>query len=641
MAFSIRTVNGLPTITDLSVSIDGTFSGDATGTVTTATPGGDIVLGRVTAGGNSALTGHTFFPGVSSIGEVITLAGNGGTNGTVSLSSLTYQVSISPASVVKVASKCRGAIVKAADGFVRAKATALQKCREAILKGKLPPATVCHADAKTAAAIAKASTKLSAGIVKACAGKDKTCGTQDADGSEPALSDIGWNIGHCPNFEGGTCTNAIDSCSDISTCIECISEAAVDQAIGLYYDGLTPTDPQSKDPAVKALAKCQATIGKAATKFLVAKSKSLAKCWTAVSKVGSGTCPDATAATAIAAAESKKQAAIEKACQGPDKQLGTSDDETPTAIGFPNPCPTVTIPGGASCGHAVDTLGDLITCADCVTEFKVDCASLAAVPAFVTPYPAECNLKACSLTLQPTSSTSVQFRNVLWSGKGYTPNGTVDIMQPSGWLGICRGLVIVPGTTITADASGNFSLFLPPTALSFSIIVQPVTQKPIGTFVQVGAVDSTSGCSSPTIDYPLVAPGPSPNDSLTLLYATTTTSSVLAPPAMPVAGENGSGSVITGQCHTSGPTELRFTLTGAMPSRTLTMFVTPSGSSAVSVGTVTTDGAGNATFASYLPHCFGNLGASSTLSLTVDGNPPGAGNVAYQSTLVRNDIPVC
>ena len=172
-------------------------------------------------------------------------------------------------------------------------------------------------------------------------------------------------------------------------------------------------------------------------------------------------------------------------------------------------------------------------------------------------------------------------------------------------------------------------------------IVQPVTQKPIGTFVQVGAVDSTSGCSSPTIDYPLVAPGPSPNDSLTLLYATTTTSSVLAPPAMPVAGENGSGSVITGQCHTSGPTELRFTLTGAMPSRTLTMFVTPSGSSAVSVGTVTTDGAGNATFASYLPHCFGNLGASSTLSLTVDGNPPGAGNVAYQSTLVRNDIPVC
>src|SRR5438552_421958 len=50
LAFTIRTVSGLATITDLSVSIDAAFSGDATGTVTTATPGGDIVLGRVTAG---------------------------------------------------------------------------------------------------------------------------------------------------------------------------------------------------------------------------------------------------------------------------------------------------------------------------------------------------------------------------------------------------------------------------------------------------------------------------------------------------------------------------------------------------------------------------------------------------------------
>lgn len=96
-----------------------------------------------------------------------------------------------------------------------------------------------------------------------------------------------------------------------------------------------------------------------------------------------------------------------------------------------------------------------------------------------------------------------------------------------------------------------------------------------------------------------------------------------------------------GQCHTAGPTELRFILNGATPNRTLTMFITPSGSAPVSVGTVTTDAAGNASSFSYLPHCFANLGSSSTLSLTIDGNPPGAGNVAYQSTLVRNDVPVC
>ncbi|MBI3770751.1 MAG: hypothetical protein HY271_19960 [Deltaproteobacteria bacterium] len=636
-------MSGLPTITDLSVSISASFTGDATGTVKTTTPlGDDVVLGRLTPGGPDALTGHPFFPGVSSMNEVITLSGSGGANGTASLNGLTYQVSISPSKLVKAASKCRAAIIKGAGGFVQAKAKALQKCRESIVKGKLPAGTDCHANGKTAAAIGKASTKLESRIVKACAGKDKTCSTQDADGSEPSLGDIGWNIGQCPNFEHGNCTNAIDSCSDIPTCIECISEAAIDQAIGLYYDALAPSDPTSKDKAEKALNKCQVTVGKAATKFLVAKSKSLAKCWTAVNKAGSGSCPDGAAATAIAAAESKKQIAIKKACQGPDKVFGTADDLTPTNIGFVGACPTVTIPVGASCGHAVDTLSDLIACVDCVTEFKTDCAAVLAVPAFVTPYPAECNLATCSLTLQPTSSTSVQFRNVLWSGTGYTPNGTVEIDQPSGWYGICRAIVIVPGTTITADAAGNFSLFLNPTALSFSITGQPFTAVPATTFVNVDAVDQTTGCGSPIIDYPLVPPGPGPDDSLTLLYVANPANSALAPLAMPVPNETGSGTVIMGQCHTgAGPTELRFTLNGATPNRTLTMFITPFGSAPVSVGTVTTDPSGNASSFSYLPHCFANLGSSSTLSLTIDGNPPGAGNVAYQSTLVRNDVPVC
>ena len=77
-------------------------------------------------------------------------------------------------------------------------------------------------------------------------------------------------------------------------------------------------------------------------------------------------------------------------------------------------------------------------------------------------------------------------------------------------------------------------------------------------------------------------------------------------------------------------------------------------SAALAVGrTVTTDASGNASFAAYITisngafspgdpgHvCFPNLSAA-TLSLTIDGNPPGASNVAYRSTLVRNDIPTC
>src|SRR5262249_31402436 len=150
-----------------------------------------------------------------------------------------------------------------------------QKCREAIVKGKLSADTECHADEKTAAAIDKARTKLGATIGKACAGKDKSCGTGDT--GEPALADIGWDIGTGPNFEDGSCTNAIDDCSGVATCLECIGEAAVDQAIALYY-APTPADPKLD----KDVNKCQLAIGKASAKFLAAKSQALAKCWAAV-----------------------------------------------------------------------------------------------------------------------------------------------------------------------------------------------------------------------------------------------------------------------------------------------------------------------------------------------------------------------
>jgi hypothetical protein len=341
----------------------------------------------LTPGGPDTLTGEVTFPGVSSLSSELTLSANGGTNGTASLLGLTFQVSLSPS--VKAATKCRGAIVSAAAKFVQAKAKALQKCEEAKVKGTLAPNTVCKDEpVKTVPAITKASTKLSSTIAKACGGQDKVCGLHVPDSDDIDLDLIGWHI-DCPNFENGSCTNPINTCGDIHTCIECISEAAVDQAIGLYYGTLNPTNAKSKDKTEKALNKCQATIGKTAAGFLAAKSKALAKCWGAVNKAGAGTCPDTTAAAAIAAASSKKDAAIKKACLRPDKA-----PFTPADIGFPATCMDVTPPGGSSCGGVVNgsSLQDLIDCVDCVTEFKVDCADRAAVPAFVAPYPAECNL---------------------------------------------------------------------------------------------------------------------------------------------------------------------------------------------------------------------------------------------------------
>lgn len=269
-------------------------------------------------------------------------------------------------------------------------------------------------------------------------------------------------------------------------------------------------------------------------------------------------------------------------------------------------------------------------------------APVAAAVSCGGPPPGGCR---ATLNLVPPTCSNIQFRDVLWVGTGFTPNGPVAIRQPTAFHGFCRGLVIVPGTSITADAFGNFSTLMPTTAFSLSIVTGDVTNNSITQPppVQVEAVDCT-GCSSGIIDFPLVLPGPDPSDSFTLRYVTNPVSTALAPSNVPT--ETGSGTVMVGRCQASSifspePVELRLTLTGATANRTFTLFITIPPSAAVQQGTITTDGSGNATVARYLPKCMNDLNASSTLALTIDGNPPGASNVAYQTTVVRNIITVC
>ena len=178
-------------------------------------------------------------------------------------------------------------------------------------------------DATATTKIATAATKLAAGIDKACGGDDKLCGG-DLTNEEPPAG-LGWPAA-CPNFESNAdpdCSAAIADCSDIAACIACVGEAAVDQAIDLYYDSLIPSAPGSP------LNKCQQAIGKAAAKFVLAKEKSIQKCWDArLNGKHTGECPDAgaavgspsqKAAVAIGKAETKKINAICKACGGADK----------------------------------------------------------------------------------------------------------------------------------------------------------------------------------------------------------------------------------------------------------------------------------------------------------------------------------
>jgi hypothetical protein len=306
--------------------------------------------------------------------------------------------------------KCKAAIVKASASYAQSRAKLLQKCEDTIVKGKLPQSTVCTAEAKTTEKLAKAVTKLASSIGKACGGADKLCGG-DITGEDGGTA-IGFPA-TCPNFESGSCTNAIGTtdCTGIATCILCIDNAAVDQAIGLSYASLVTTDPKAE----KALNKCQAAIGKSAAGFLAAKSKALSKCWDAVNKgKGNAPCPvpgDGKAAAAIAKAFTKLADGIKKACAGKDKILGGVDenaDFTPTQIGFPATCNDVDPPGTEGpCGGPVNDLQGVITCLGCVNEFKVDCADgIAAAP--LSTYPFQCNPGPTPTpTLTPTPTPTV------------------------------------------------------------------------------------------------------------------------------------------------------------------------------------------------------------------------------------------
>jgi hypothetical protein len=177
------------------------------------------------------------------------------------------------------------------------------------------------------------------------------------------------------------------------------------------------------------LNKCQRTLGKETTKFLLTKEKEIGKCWDQLRKgkpIGSTVCPDLggtsglpaeKAAQKIKKAESKKVVKICKACGGPGKacegDIDTSlivpggvtiagdavaDDLTPAAIGFLATCPSVTIPGATNCAtlddidlptDSINTLRELILCVDCVHEFKVDCIDAAGRPQNQV-YPCEC-----------------------------------------------------------------------------------------------------------------------------------------------------------------------------------------------------------------------------------------------------------
>jgi len=271
---------------------------------------------------------------------------------------------------------CQREISKGFAKFTQAKMKALGRCEDAVLSGKL--AGPCP-DAKTAAVLAKAEAKLRSSIQKKCGGPDGVCGS----GTDETLASIGWDVGACRNFESGSCANPIGHCGDVADCLVCVGDAAVDQAIGLYYDALAA----SADGTVQ---RCQREIGRSAAKAFRAETKALQKCADARLKGSPGSCPDPKTTSMISRARAKAVAKMCQVCGGADGVCGGMGDLTPAQIGFPASCPAVTIPGGTACGGPVTNLQGLINCVSCVTAFKSDCTDAIAVSTLES-YPAQCN----------------------------------------------------------------------------------------------------------------------------------------------------------------------------------------------------------------------------------------------------------
>jgi hypothetical protein len=280
-----------------------------------------------------------------------------------------------PARAADPVVKCRGAIVKGANQYLLYHAKASVNCESRVIRGKLSPGA-CP-DAKAMAMTEKARAKLWGTINKVCGGRDKLCGGSELD---IGLLEIGWSIGSCDQTGATSCTGAITDCGGIATCVACIAEHGVADALALFDDR-----PIVNPVVEKTFVKCLDAIGTSSAKSFMKVAKGLGECWLKVSEAGSGgsfSCPNRRAAVAAGQGRSANVERICDACGGPKGKCGGGDDFAPAALGFPATCPAI-----GTCGGLVQTLKDVANCADCVTHAIMDTAVRRTLPQFATAPP--------------------------------------------------------------------------------------------------------------------------------------------------------------------------------------------------------------------------------------------------------------
>jgi len=342
---------------------------------------------------------------------------------------------------------CQRAIAKASAAYVQGRTKALARCQDGKVKGRIRPDDPCTGDPTTLRSLESLWVGLFADINRNCGGANRDCG----DGDDLPLASSGWaDVTTCPDFEGRGCTNTIATCTDISTCLQCIAGQAVDQAVATYA-GEFASDQFGTSSAVNG---CQRAINKGASKFIRSRSKILQKCWDARLRGShSNPCPDpgdGRATRSLAKAETRKINTICRSCGGPDRLCNGVGDLSPSAIGFAASCPAVAPIGAASCAGPVATLTDLVSCIDCVANFKTDCADVAAVPQLVAPYPATCNAGATTTTSSTTStSTTTTIATTTTTSSTSTSTTTTSTSSTTTTTGPATTTTTSPSSTTT------------------------------------------------------------------------------------------------------------------------------------------------------------------------------------------------
>ena len=283
--------------------------------------------------------------------------------------------------------KCQRSILKESGKFAQAKIKALAKCEEAVLKGKFPPATNCHIEAKAAGCDHQGGDQAPRRGPEGL----RWCRQDLLDDRRQRLARVDLVAGHVSRLRGQGLhqrdQRRLQYDLDVPRVHQRASDRSGDQPVlrlaeslvgGIGSEQVSDRDRQEHfrvllvedEGAREVLGRAAATASRS-------------------SRAYGPTTGDGKYIAAIDKAELKKQTGICKACGGDDQACDGSATLSPALIGFSGNCPAV-----AACGGPVTTLAQLVACVDCVTEFKVDCEVPLAVPGF-QPYPGSVSGRRC------------------------------------------------------------------------------------------------------------------------------------------------------------------------------------------------------------------------------------------------------